>query len=91
MISAIESVGLIAILTCLLGVLCALSVRKTNKKEFDIESVVLVVERKGRRVYIRSEDRQLRARYVFSCVEAADHFYTNVCKNDETNERSEEE
>lgn len=91
MISAIESVGLIAILTCLLGVLCALAVRKNNKKEFDIENVALIVEQKGRRVYIKSEDGQLRARYVFSCVEAAYYFYTNVCKHDETNERGEEE
>ncbi len=91
MISAIESVGLIAILTCLLGVLCALAVQKNNKKNFHIEGVALIVEQKGRRVYIKSEDRQLRARYVFSCIEAADHFYTNVCTCNETEERSEDE
>ncbi len=91
MISAIEAAGLIVILTCMLGVLCVLTVRKTNKKEFDIESVALIVTQKGRHIYIKSEDRQLRAHYVFSCIEAADHFYTNVCKCDETKERSEEE
>lgn len=91
MISAIEAAGLIGIMACVLGVLCVLLVRKNDRKELNVECAKLIITQKGRHVYIRSEDRLLKAHYVFSCIEAADYFYTDVCKYDEINERSEEE